>query len=224
MLEESIKQGQTQSDRRFEQVNSALEHVVQSNHIRFEQQHILGIVRSQACMLGIQEMASKLRINIPSSEELMTRAIESTKNSSNLPAVTSNNLSSNLQMTLTPLQQEMQIPTMSQTMTQISSITHSQSTNVPSTSNQSPASSQECYTNTSVTEDDGKLTQDEYTRKSAEKMKAAIDDTRTQVTQETELNSVTWSSVDPETRKDEDGQSGAMPSLSTEFPKGDDQF
>ena len=108
-------------------------------------------------------------------------------------------------------------------MTQVSSITQSQSTQHQSTSVQS-LHTQESGTSKLVSNKDDINPKDHDGRKPEGEKCLDLDDMQTQTTSEIELNSVQWSSVHTEQLNDRDGQSGVTPSLLNDSSQGDRQF
>ena len=100
--------------------------MAQSTNMRFEQHYLINTARSQACMLGIQEMASKLDVTISSLEELLAKATASTaRDFSSITDNQSHPMKSIHQQTKPPVPKSIDPSTSLMLMTQASTLTYS---------------------------------------------------------------------------------------------------
>ena len=74
IIQQTIRHNEEQSNQRFINLGTTIKDLVTSNEVRLHQIQLMGQVQSQACMMGIQELANKLQLQISNSEELVERA------------------------------------------------------------------------------------------------------------------------------------------------------
>ena len=138
-LQDTVRQGQDQTKAMIGEFSSIIQELAETTNTRFEQQHMISTVRSQACMLGMQEIAKKLNIKIPSSGELLAQAADITKNE--IRQRNGNRvMSASQQGSLTPVPKSIGLTDSEFSLTQASTLTFSQNqfTQDTTVSNESP--------------------------------------------------------------------------------------
>ena len=73
-LQNQFNHPQKITAQRFNNVEIVMQQLIQSTQIDFNKMELKNQVRSEACMLGIQEMASRMNVTILSLSELMESA------------------------------------------------------------------------------------------------------------------------------------------------------
>ena len=77
-LQCTIKKNEDTTEKRFQMIGDTLNKMVMSNKYRFNQIELAGQIQTQACMMGIQELAAKLNLQISPTKELLKKAMQCT--------------------------------------------------------------------------------------------------------------------------------------------------
>ena len=73
-LQQLISKNETTSERRMEMIGTTIADLITSSDRRLTQVQTIGQIQTQACMLGIQELAEKMNIQLSTPTELLERA------------------------------------------------------------------------------------------------------------------------------------------------------